>query len=244
MANFLVKISYNGTMFYGFQRQPKYKNTVQEEVETLLSKLLNEKVTIFGAGRTDKGVHALNQCFNFHTSKKINTQKLMYAFNRLIGPYINMNEIKEVSEDFHARYYAKTKIYKYRINQGNKDPFNEKTIYQLNRKLDLDKMIEASKLFLGEHNFKNFTTKEEDTKGYIRNIKDIIIEGNNDIVDITFIADGFMRYMVRMIVGTLIKIGLNKIKRDNIKNLLDNPSSVGGVYKAPAEGLYLVDVLY
>ncbi len=244
MANYLVKVSYNGSYFYGWQAQPRFHNTVEESITKLLSKLLDEKVVIFGAGRTDKGVHAYNQCFNFKSNKVKDINRLKYAFNRLIGPYIKMNSIEEVSEDFHARFSAISKTYLYKINTNEKDVFNEKTIYQLNRKLDIEKMKEYSSLFIGEHCFYNFTTKEIDDKEYVRTIYDIQINENNGVLDVILIGNGFMRYMVRMIVGTLIKAGLKKITKEKIIELLNTKESMSGTFKAPAEGLYLVDVDY
>ena len=244
MANYLCSVSYNGAYFYGWQKQPRYRNTVEEEIENLLSKLLDSKIDIVGAGRTDKGVHALNQYFNFETDKEFDLEHLKYAFNRLIGPYIRLNSIKEVEKDMHARFSVKAKIYMYKVNIGPKDPFNEKTVYQLNRKVDVKAISDASYLFIGKHRFFNFTTKEEDDKDYVREIYDIEVTVDNDILTIKMIGNGFMRYMVRMIVGTLLKYGLGKIKLEKIKELLESKEPLGGATKAPAEGLYLFDVAY
>ena len=144
----------------------------------------------------------------------------------------------------HARYNVKEKTYIYLINMGEYDVFNRDHIYQLNRELDLSKIKEASKLFIGEHNFMNFTSKEEDKANYVRNIYEADISINKDIIKISFIGNGFMKYMVRMIVGSLIEVGLNRLDIAKLKSYLDSDKRNVVSYKAPACGLYLEEVNY
>lgn len=243
---YLATVQYKGTAYCGWQKQTVSKlPSVQEEIEKVLSKILNEEIKIYGSGRTDAGVHALGQTFHFDAGKHIDFYKFSHGFNELIANDIVLIDIKEVDENFHARFSATGKTYLYKIeNKNHFDPFNENLAYQLKTKLDIDAMREAAKVFVGEHNFQNFTSKEEDDKNFVRNITKISISEDEKFINIELTGNGFMRYMVRMIVGNLVQVGLGKLSKEEIeKNLVSNerkPSS----YKAPAEGLYLKEVLY
>ena len=243
---YLGVVQYKGTAYCGWQKQTVSKlPSVQEEIEKVLSKILNEEIKIFGSGRTDAGVHALGQTFHFNTGKHIDFYKFSHGFNELIANDIVLVDLKEVDENFHARFSAIGKTYLYKIeNKNHFDPFNENLAYQLKTKLDVEAMKEASKVFLGEHNFQNFTSKEEDDKNFVRNISKITFSEDEKFINIELTGNGFMRYMVRMIVGNLVQVGLGKLSKEEIeKNLVSNerkPSS----FKAPAEGLYLKEVLY
>ena len=241
----LLDISYDGHNYIGFQRQLEGK-TIQKEIEIVLSKIFNTEIVITASGRTDAGVHALHQFITFTTTKsKIDLGQLKYSLNCMLPNDIHVNDIKEVNEEFHPRRNAINKTYMYLLNMSEANPFYENYRYELKRKLDVDKMIDASKAFLGEHDFKNFTTKEEDLHNFIRRIDDIIIIQNGSEITFKITGNGFMRYMVRMIVGTLIMIGLKKETKDFIEKRLD-PSNNRNVviYKAPANGLYLANVEY
>lgn len=243
MATVLSIISYDGKNYYGWQSQP-HKVSVQEKVEFFLSKILDEKIKIDASGRTDKGVHALGQTFSFKSNKIKDLEKLRYALNRLLPDDIFIKSMRIVDDDFHARFNVKEKIYLYKINTNEKDPFQKDYEYQYYRKLDIAKMKEASKLFLGEHCFINFTSKEEDDWNYIRTINYINIEENNGHIVLELSGNGFMRYMVRMMVGTLLKVGINQLNNEQILTMLNSKASVGGATKVPACGLYLKEVKY
>lgn len=239
-----LDISYDGHNFKGFQRQVN-ERTVQQEIECVLSKIFNSEIVITASGRTDAGVHALKQVVTFTPNKEVNDLSLLrYSLNRMLPNDIHINAIKEVNDDFHPRFSAYSKTYKYLLNMGEANPFYENYRYEFKRKLDVQKMKEAKKLFIGEHNFQNFTTKEEDTKGFIRNISSITINQEKEVLTIILIGNGFMRYMVRMIVGTLIMIGLGKEDKSFITNKLTDNERMPVIYKAPPQGLYLVDVKY
>lgn len=239
-----LDMSYDGHNFKGFQRQVN-ERTVQQEIECVLSKIFNSEIVITASGRTDAGVHALKQVVTFTPNKEVNDLSLLrYSLNRMLPNDIHINAIKEVNDDFHPRFSAYSKTYKYLLNMGEANPFYENYRYEFKRKLDVQKMEEAKKLFIGEHNFQNFTTKEEDTKGFIRNISSITINQEKDVLTIILIGNGFMRYMVRMIVGTLIMIGLGKEDKSFIINKLTDNERMPVIYKAPPQGLYLVDVKY
>lgn len=239
-----LDVSYDGHNFKGFQRQIN-ERTVQQEIESVLSKIFNSEIVITASGRTDAGVHALKQVITFTPNKEVNDLSLLrYSLNRMLPNDIHINTIKEVNDDFHPRFSAYSKTYKYLLNMGEANPFYENYRYEFKRKLDVQKMEEAKNLFIGEHNFHNFTTKEEDTKGFIRNISSITINQEEDVLTIILIGNGFMRYMVRMIVGTLIMIGLGKEDKSFITNKLTDTERMPVIYKAPPQGLYLVDVKY
>lgn len=243
---YLVTVQYKGTAYCGWQKQTVSKlPSVQEEIEKILSKILNEDIKIFGSGRTDAGVHALGQTFHFNTGKHIDFYKFSHGFNELISNDIVLVELKEVDESFHARFSAKGKTYLYKIeNKNHFDPFNENLAYQLKTKLDLKAMEEASKVFVGEHNFQNFTSKEEDDNNFVRNISKIAFSEDEKFINIELTGNGFMRYMVRMIIGNLVQVGLGKLTKEEIEKDLTSNLRKPSSYKAPAEGLYLKEVIY
>lgn len=239
-----LDISYDGHNFKGFQRQIK-ERTVQQEIETVLSRIFNTDIVISASGRTDAGVHALKQVVTFMPNKEVSDLALLrYSLNRMLPNDIHVNAIQFVDDSFHPRLHALLKTYKYILNMGEANPFYENYRYEFKRKLDVNKVLEAKELFVGEHNFKNFTTKEEDNHDYVRTINSIDIKQDEDVLEITLIGNGFMRYMVRMIVGTLIAIGIGKEDKNFIINKLEDTNRMPVIYKAPPQGLYLVDVKY
>lgn len=243
MSRYLAICSYDGTNFLGFQKQLEGR-TVQNVLEDALSQLLNKETLITASGRTDAKVHALAQPFHFDCDKDIDLDKFRYSLNRVLPKDIHISSLNKVEDDFHARINAKEKHYRYIVNVGESNPFEINYVYDLNRNLDLESMIKASLLLIGEHNFMNFTSKEEDFKGFVRNIRNITIVKQNNKIIFDFYGDGFMRYMIRMIVGTLIEIGLGKINDSFIKENIDTTKRSIISYKAPGNGLYLVEVTY
>lgn len=240
----LAKVSYNGKNYQGWQKQVDAR-TVQEEIEKCLSKILNMETKIVGSGRTDAGVHALGQTFHFEVNKEIDIAKLRYALNCLLNDDIHIISIKEVDASFHARFDAKQKHYVYALKKGENDPFDNMFTYNYLGDLDFALIKLASKQFLGKHNFQNFTSKEEDENGFIREIFDITIEEvNKDKILIHFYGNGFMRYMIRFMVGVLIAIGEHRIPISFIDENLNTAVRKTVTYKAPSEGLLLQEVIY
>ncbi len=241
---YLIKFSYDGTNFYGYQKQPE-KRTIEGELEKALYSINNHKDTrIFSSGRTDRGVHALGQMAHFDLDVNITLYKLKCALNSLLPKDIHVIEAKIVDDDFHARYMVTRKTYKYYLNMGEYNPLMRTCIYQYNKKLDIDKMKNAIRTFIGTHDFKLFVSKEVVKDNYIRTIYDAKIEIENNIVVFTFVGNGFMKYQIRNMVGTLIKIGKDKLPVEMIEKLLKKEVSDKYVYTAKPEGLYLVDVSY
>lgn len=239
-------ISYKGNNYQGWQKQLNAP-TIEEEVEKVLSKILNAPINIYGSGRTDAGVHAIGQTFHFDISKDVDIDKLRYSANCLLPKDIYIKEMKVVDNDFHSRYSAKKKIYRYVIHFGHRDVFNNELEATVLEKCDIDKLKESLTLFIGKHDYSNFTSKEIDESNFIREIYDINTQYDNEDNNfiITFIGNGFMRYMIRFIVGTCITISQNKENISFIKERLDSDKSRNIVsYKAPSEGLYLLEVIY
>ena len=240
----LAIVQYDGTNFIGWQIQPEGRS-VQEEIEKVISQILNTPTKIYGSGRTDAGVHAFAQTFHFDVNKdEVDLGRLRYSINSLLPLDIHVISLEVVEDNFHARFDVVSKTYLYSLSLGEYDVFTRRYSTQLPRNLDVEKMKSAAKLFIGEHDFKNFTSKEEDKKNFVRTIHEFTIDLVENTVIFRISGTGFMKYMVRMIVGTLIEVGLNKINEDDIAALLDSKIRSISPYKAPAEGLFLMNVEY
>jgi len=183
--------------------------------------------------------------FHFDSELNITSDGVKKGLNALLPKDVYVSEVKAVSEKFHARFSAKEKVYEYKINLGDYNPLEVKYVYQLNRNLDVDKMKESAKLFIGEHDFYNFCGYQEDKiKNYIRKIKDIKFVKKGKYLNIKIRGNGFIRYMVRMIVAILIEIGLNRKDESFIKERLDAVEKKRSNYKVSGVGLYLMKIYY
>ncbi len=231
----MLVISYDGSYFNGFQRQNNVRN-VQGELELSLSKIYNDNILVKGSGRTDRGVHAKYQVVHFETNKKI--KNLKYKLNKELKD-IQVKKIKYVSDNFHARHNVKEKIYLYKIDLSGKR--NGKYYLNINYYLDIDKMKDISKLFLGTHDFCNFTSGFRDD--YTSTIKKIKIWKFNKILYLKFYGYGFYRYMVRNLVGALVEVGKGKIDDETIQMMLDRKTEKRLPTVSP-NGLYLVKIKY
>lgn len=240
---YLITFSYDGTNFYGYQKQID-KRTVQQEIENVLSKINNQKININASGRTDAKVHALNQKAHFDLDKTFDLDKLKRSMNQLLPNDIYIKKIENVGDSFHARFDVKKKIYIYKINVGEYNPIDRNYIYQYNKTLNVEKINDAFNYLIGEHNFKTFTKSTDEIKDYVRTIYDIKLSENNNIITITFTGNGFLRYMVRNMVGTLIVIGEEKAEPNIIEELLKCEDRKEAFKTADPEGLYLADVEY
>jgi len=241
---YFAKCSYDGTNFIGWQVQPEGRS-IQEEIERVISTILNKDTRIFGSGRTDAGVHAFEQTFHFDSDKSIvDLEKFRYSCNRMLPKDIYITFIALVDDNFHARYDVVSKTYLYRLNTGLYDVFDRQYTAQFLRDLDVNKMAECAPLFIGKHCFQNFTTKEEDKNDFERTIYAFEIYTSDDLILFHINGTGFMRYMVRIIVGTLIEVGLGRLTKDDIVDLLEKKERSISPYKAPPEGLYLMNVEY
>ncbi|MDO4401357.1 MAG: tRNA pseudouridine(38-40) synthase TruA [Clostridiaceae bacterium] len=244
MRNIKLTIEYDGTRYYGWQRQP-IGNTIQQEVEKAISKVIKEYVEVIGSSRTDSGVHAKGYVANFKTNVKMPAEKFRDAINCKLPRDIVIIKSEEVDLDFHARYSSKGKTYCYTIlNREYPCAINKDYVYYYRWKLNVEEMKKACKYFLGTHDFKAFQTPGGSVKTSIRTISDLHIETNVDKIKIYISADGFLYNMVRIIVGTLILVGSNKIKEDFVKNIIESGVRQNAGKCAPANGLCLEKVFY
>ena len=241
---YLMTFSYDGSLYEGYQIQGN-KKTIQHTIEKELTKInSNNKVNISASGRTDKGVHAYNQKAHFVLNKDIEPSILKNSLNKLLPNDIYIKNIEQVDNEFHARYDVIKKEYIYKINLGEYNPIESNYIFQYNKSLDIDKIKEALPLLKGTHNFKSFTKVDEEKESYIRTIYEIDYYLDNDILTFKFVGNGFLRYMIRNIVGTLINVGEGKINPNQIKEIIESCDRKKAGLKAPACGLYLNNVYY
>ncbi len=239
-----ITFSYDGTNFYGYQKQKNYR-TVEGCFEKALFDINDHLDTkICSSGRTDRGVHAKGQVAHFDLKVDITPYKLKCALNSLLPPDIHVNEAEAVNDDFHARYMVKNKKYVYYLNVGEYDPLQRNYVYQYNHSLDYDEMAKAIKDYIGVHDFISFVSNDCVKDSYEREIYEAYLDKSDDIIKFTFVGNGFMKYQVRNMVGTLIKIGKGKLDVDAIKKIFADPTNEKMVMTAKSEGLYLEEVTY
>lgn len=244
---YLITFSYDGSKYKGYQKQPNGL-TIQNKLEIALTSINDgETVSVVSSGRTDAGVHALNQKAHFDLNTKITPDNLKRALNSLLPDDIYVKDVCRVSDDFHARFDVKAKEYIYKINMGEFDPILKDYIYQYNKKLDVVEIERALKYLEGTHDFKSFTAGDDVREDYVRTIiqTNLIRDLKNvNMITITFLGTGFMRYMVRNLVGTLIQVGEGKYKSTDIINILEARDRRKAGMCVDACGLYLKDVFY
>lgn len=240
---YLLKFSYDGSNYNGFQTQ-KGLHTIQEELEKAVSKVNNKDTNVVATGRTDKGVHAYSQYAHVDIDVDINEYKLKRALNSNLPDDIHIISTKVVPNNFHARYDIKSKEYRYYINLGEYNPIDRNYVFQYNYKLNVEKMSEAIKYFVGKHDFRAFVTENKEKDNCVRTITKASIMVDNNIVEIKFIGDGFLRYQVRNMVGYLIKVGEEKVLPESVIDVLESKDRTKSGKTAPPEGLYLYNVEY
>ncbi len=241
---YLITFSYNGKDFNGYQRQNGLR-TIQEEMEKALKYINGGIDTVLNSsGRTDKGVHALYQTAHVDMNVKITPYKLKSAMNSNLPDDIHVISAKEVSDDFHARYMVKEKEYQYKMNIGEYNPILKDYVYQYCKKIDIKKMQEAIKYFVGTHDFESFTPTRDKRENYVRTINYANISCDKDIVTFTFRGSGFIKYQIRNMVGYLIRVGENKKAGEDIPQILKSKDRRNASITAHPEGLYLTNVIY
>ncbi|SCI48833.1 tRNA pseudouridine(38-40) synthase TruA [Romboutsia sp. 1001713B170207_170306_H8] len=243
MRNLMIKIQYNGANYCGWQKQPDSLG-IQGTIEKAIFDITKEEVKITGSGRTDAGVHALGQVANFKLNSDIPYSKLPNALNSKLPKDISIIDCKEVDDQFHARYNAKGKRYRYLIyNSPYRNPIYKDTSYHVKYELDFNKMCKEAKSLIGTHDFKGFMSSGSSVIDTVRTIYDIEITKDEDMITIEVEGSGFLYNMVRIIVGTLVDIGRGRIK-DNISEIIDSKSRSKTGHTAPAHGLFLKKVDY
>lgn len=244
---YFITFSYDGTNYSGYQKQPDMK-TIQGEIEKVLKKINSDnEVTIHASGRTDAGVHAYNQKAHFDMNNEIKCDVLKNSMNSMLPNDIYVKNVEKVSDDFHARFNVTAKEYVYEINMGEYNPIKKNYEYQYNKRLDVAEMERALKYLEGEHNFKSFTKNDDNKDDYVRKIiQTVLIRDTKDLnhISISFFGTGFLRYMVRNMVGLLIEVGEGKVKSEDVIDILNAQDRTKAGICAPACGLYLKDVFY
>lgn len=244
MKNIKLTIEYDGSNYAGWQRQNNHL-TIQECVENAIEKIVKEKVSITGSSRTDAGVHAKGMVANFKTDSSVPPERFREAINTKLPDDIAIIKSEEVPLDFHARYSSKGKTYCYTIiNRYEKVAIFRNYSCHVRDKLNFSDMEEACKDFIGKHDFKAFKTSGSSVKTSIRTISDLHLEKDGEIIKLYITADGFLYNMVRIIAGTLIEVGLGKIKKEDIKSIINLGKREDAGFCAPSTGLVLEKVYY
>jgi len=245
MRNIKLEIEYDGSNYCGWQVQKSHRKSIQETIEKTLREILQEKIKLVASGRTDRGVHAKAQVANFLTNSEIALKKLQKALNGLLPEDIAIIKAEEVSVDFHSRFQAKSKLYRYTIlNRNYPSAFSRNQVYFFPRLLNIELMREESKVLLGKHDFKSFQASDKKKSDSVRTIKKLRITKDKDLIYIDIEAGGFLYNMVRNIAGTLIDIGRGRFNKGYLKKLLYSKNRKLAGPTAPAQGLCLLKVKY
>ncbi len=240
LRRILLRVSYDGTEFCGWQFQPS-KRSVEGELNKALSELTGEEITVIGASRTDSGVHSMGSVAVFDTQSNIPADKFMYAVNTKIPDDMSVIESKEVSQDFHPRRVNSKKTYRYRIVEtGINDPLRSRYAYFCPVKLDETKMNEAAKYLVGTHNFKSFCSVHTQAETTVRELYDAKVYRNNDEVIIEVTGAGFLYNMVRIIAGSLLEVGRGKYEPSHIEEILKQTDRCVAGPTLEAKGLTMV----
>ena len=239
-----ITFSYDGSKYKGYQKQKGIDNTIQGKIEEALKEINNNKDTKFtSSGRTDKGVSAYKQVGSCDIGVNITPYKLKRAMNSRLHDSIHIIEVEEVNDEFHPRYMLKEKTYIYKVNIGEYNPIEKDYVCQLCKTVNIDVMRDEIKDFIGEHDFSAFCSNQDKKENCVRTIFDASIEKDNNYIIFSFTGNGFLKYMVRVMCGYLISVGLNKQEKGKIKEYFKTKQKVT-TKTAVATGLYLKDIKY
>jgi tRNA pseudouridine38-40 synthase len=245
MRNFKMIVEYDGSAYCGWQRQ-KNGTSIQQVLEDAIKLIIGQKVTVIGSGRTDAGVHALNQVASFKCSSNLPLNNIYRGMNSVLPPDIVVKKIEEVDSDFHAQHDVKSKVYVYKIcNQRIRSALGRNFFWFIPFPLNLALMRKASCYLIGTHDFSCFCATGTDVKDRVRTIMDIEIKTSDDgLIEIKLEAHGFLKYMVRNIIGTLVEVGRGKRKPEEMKVIIESKNRKIAGATAPAYGLFLKEVKY
>lgn len=244
MANYKMIIEYDGTRYYGWQRQPE-QATIQGKIESVLSRMCGMDIEVIGAGRTDGGVHARGMAANAVLKTDKSCEEIRDYLNRFLPDDIAVLEVKEASPRFHARYNAIGKTYCYTCYDGEVKPvFDRKYYTRLEEKPDVERMRQAAEILKGEHDFRNFCVNPRMKKSTVRCVDRIEIEREGGYLRFLFHGTGFLQNMVRIMVGTLLEVGCGRMSAAQVAEVLENPDRQKAGPTAPAQGLCLMSVDY
>jgi len=245
MRNIKLLIEYDGTNYQGWQVQPKGP-TIQGVLEEKIGLLTGEPVQLFGSGRTDSGAHALGQVAHFKTQNRMDIRTIQRALNSLLPHDIVIQKVEEVDEGFHARKHSKSKVYEYRIlNRNLRSAFHRGYVWYIPQKLNLAEMKKATQSLIGEHDFSSFRSVGTPTRTAVRRvIRAEWKKGRDGLIRFEIEANGFLKQMVRAIIGTLVEIGKGRMKATEIRKILNSKDRKKAGPTAPAQGLFLKEVKY
>lgn len=247
MRNIKLVIEYDGTRYDGWQKQPAHpkRSTIQGKIEDVLSKMEGETITVIGGARTEPGVHSIGQIANFNTSTNMKLYEIKHYLNRFLPRDIAIIEVSEVTERFHSSFSAKSFEYEYRIGLGEvPSVFTRNYSFYSFHSLDSIKMKKAASYLIGKHDFKAFSDNKRMKKSTEREIFSIDIYNDIKELTITIRADDVWPNMIRIIVGTLMEVGLGHILPEQVKTILESKDREQAGPTAEAKGLFLVDVHY
>jgi tRNA pseudouridine38-40 synthase len=245
MRNIKLLIEYDGTNYQGWQVQP-IGPTIQGTIEEKLALLTGEAVHLIGSGRTDAGAHAFNQVAHFKTQSRMDVRSIQRALNSLLPPDIVIQGAEEVEESFHARKQSKSKVYEYRIlNRDLRSAFRRGYAWHIPKKLDFKEMEKATRNLIGEHDFSSFRSVGSPTRTAVRRVTRAEWKrGREGLIRFEIEANGFLKQMVRAMVGTLVEVGKGKISSEEFRQILDSRNRKKAGPTAPAHGLFLKEVKY
>lgn len=244
MRNIALLLSYDGTNYYGYQRQNGFI-TIQECIEEAIHIITKQKSVIYGCGRTDTGVHAKKYLCTFNTDSTIPIEKFPEALNTRLPDDIVVFDAFEADPEFNGRFSIKEKTYRYIIDNSKiNDPFLKNYAWTFKYNLDIDRMRKAAEYIKGEHDFICFMASGGQVKTTVRNVYDLNIEKEGNIIKIDITSNGFLYNMVRIIVGTLCYVGTGKMEPDDVKEIIEKKDRTCAGITAPPQGLYLYNIKY
>lgn len=245
MRNIKIIVRYDGTRYSGWQSQEHDENTIQGKLTAVLTRLLGEAVELAGSGRTDAGVHALGQVANFKTRSEMSCVELLENLNHYLPEDIGVISVGEVDARFHSRLNAVRKTYRYHIwNSPVHAVFDRRYTWSIEQPLDVPAMRRAAAGLTGTHDYKAFSSIKRGKKSTVRTIEAIEIEQTGADITISFIGNGFLYHMVRILTGTLVEVGLHKKTQEDMQAILASLNREQAGVMAPAQGLFLVNVEY
>lgn len=245
MKNYKIIVQYDGSKYKGWQKLKDSDLSIQEKIETVLSKMTGEEVQVIGCGRTDAGTHAENYAANFHTDSKMSPKLILNYFYEFLPQDIVVKSVEEVDERFHAQHNVKSKTYVYSITKGKfRNVFNRKYSFHSEEKLNLTEMRNAAGYLIGTYDFQSFTSLKEGSKSTIRTINSLDIIENGMVIEIVINSNDFLLHMARLIVGILLEVGKNKMEAIDVQKILNGKKRTEAVPMAQPKGLCLRDVQY
>ena len=249
IRNFKMIVSYDGTRYFGWEHQQETDMTIQGRLEAVLTRMTDrdpaDPVTVIGAGRTDAGVHARAMTCNVLLDTDMSEEEIQLYMNRYLPEDISVNDVKVCADRFHSRFKARGKTYRYTCWYGSSKPgFDRRYVYVLDRAPDLDRMRDAAEYMIGMHDFKSFCGNTKMKKPTIRVVDVIRIEDSGSYIRIYVHGNGFLQHMVRIMVGTLLRVGFGEIEPGDVAGIIEAKDRRKAGPTAPAKGLCLMKVDY